>query len=98
MVTQTRISVDEFDRIAALPENADKRLEFIGGEIIELVSDTYASELGIAMATEIRAYVKRNNLGRVTGADGGYIVYGERYIPDVGFISLARQPERVRAA
>ncbi len=31
--------------------------------------------------------------GHITGADGGYIVKGERYIPDIGFISVERQPE-----
>lgn len=29
----------------------------------------------------------------MTGADGGYIVMGERYIPDVAFISIEKQPE-----
>lgn len=43
MIAQTRITAEEFDRIAALPENADKRLEFIGGEIVELVSNNYSS-------------------------------------------------------
>jgi Uma2 family endonuclease len=32
-------------------------------------------------------------MGRVTGADGGYVVSGERYIPDVAFISKEKQPE-----
>ncbi len=30
---------------------------------------------------------------RLTGADGGYKVFDERYLPDVAFISKARQPE-----
>jgi Uma2 family endonuclease len=98
MVTHTRITAEEFDHIATLPENLDKRLEFIGGEIVELVSDTYASEIAYTLGSEIKAFAKRNKLGRVTGADGGYYVGRDRYIPDVGFISFARQPERVRAA
>ena len=37
-------------------------------------------------------------MGRVTGADGGYIVGDERLIPDVGFVSYTRQPEDPHAA
>lgn len=98
MVAQTRVTAEEFDKIVALPENADKRLEFIGGEIKELVSETYASEIAAAVLREIGVFVKGNNLGRVTGADSGYYVGHDRYIPDAGFISFARQPTRVRAA
>jgi Uma2 family endonuclease len=38
-------------------------------------------------------FVKQHDLGRVTGADGGYWVSGERYIPDVAVVSKARQPQ-----
>ncbi len=93
MVTQTRLSVEEFERIAALPENADKRLEFIGGEVIEVVSNNYASKIALRMAAQISIYVEAHELGHVTGADGGYKVSGEDYIPDVGFISKVRQPK-----
>src|SRR5579859_4190624 len=94
MVIQTPVSIEEFERIAALPENAHKRLEFIGGEIVEVVSNTDASEIAIRIAARISFYVETHTLGRVTGADGGYKVSGENYIPDVGFISKARQPQR----
>jgi Uma2 family endonuclease len=93
MVARERLSADEFEHIASLPENRDKRLEFIGGEIVEVVSNSYSSEVAAEVLGEVRTYVKAKKLGRVTGADGGYIVSGERYIPDVAFISFARQPE-----
>ncbi len=38
-------------------------------------------------------YLSRNDIGHFTGADGGYMVSGERYIPDVGFIRYDRQRE-----
>jgi Uma2 family endonuclease len=98
MAVQSLLAVEEFDRMAALPENADKRLEFIGGEIVEVVTNNYASEIAITIATEIKAYARSKNLGRVTGADGGYMVSGDRYIPDVAFISRAKQPEPSHAA
>ena len=94
MAVQSPVSVKAFEQIAALPENAHKRLEFIGGEIVEVVSNSDASEIAIRIAPRINLYVESHALGRVTGADGGYKVSGEDYIPDVGFISKARQPKR----
>ncbi len=94
MVVQTPVRVEEFEQIAALPENTHKRLEFIGGEIVEVVSNSDASEIAIRIAARISLYVETHALGRVTGADGGYKVSGEDYIPDVGFIAKARQPQR----
>jgi len=96
MAVQARVTVEEFEAIAELPENRDKRLEFIGGEIVEVVSNYYSSEIGATFLAEIKVYARVNKLGRVTGADGGYKVSGERYIPDVGFISSARQPKPSR--
>ena len=43
------------------------------------------------IAAEVRLYLKQHALGRVTGADGGYIVAGHHYIPDVAFISYEKQ-------
>ena len=39
------------------------------------------------------AYIWKNELGIVTGADGGYRVNQQYLIPDVGFISFVRQPD-----
>jgi Uma2 family endonuclease len=39
-------------------------------------------------------YLLQNDIGRVvTGADGGYMIAGERYIPDLAFVSKTRQTE-----
>lgn len=92
------MTADEFEAFALLPENSDRLFEFIGGRVVEGVSDNLASEMGGSLLAEIRMFSKQNKLGRVTGADGGYVVAGEKYIPDVGFMSKARQPVRVRAA
>jgi Uma2 family endonuclease len=87
------IPVEEFDRFVLLPENAERMFEYIGGEIVEVVSNNYSSEIGASFLVEIGGFVKKNRLGRVTGADGDYRIAGERYIPDVAFISKSRQPE-----
>jgi Uma2 family endonuclease len=96
--THTRMSVDEFEKIAALPENIDKHLEYIGGEIVEVVSNSEASEIAMRVGAKISNHVEAHQLGRVTGADGGYKVSGEDYIPDVAFIANARQPKRPNVA
>ena len=96
--THIRVSVEEFEKIAALPENADKHLEYIGGEIVEVVSNSDSSEIALNIGTEIRHYLKTHDLGRATSSDGGYKVSGEDYMPDVGFISKAKQPKRPNTA
>lgn len=94
----TFIPLEEFDAFVLLPENRDRNFEWHNGRIIEVVSSSLPSEIGSIILGEVRAFNKVHRLGRTTGADGGYIVNGERYIPDAAFISNARQPERVNAA
>ncbi|MBI5667203.1 MAG: Uma2 family endonuclease [Chloroflexi bacterium] len=95
MAAQERIYVTlaEFEQFINLPENADKIFEYVAGEIIEVPSNPLSSEIAMLVGTEIRIYLKHNDIGHVTGEAGGYHVFGERYAPDVAFISYARQPE-----
>lgn len=86
-------TVDEFFAFITQPEHISRDYELIGGRIIEVVSNPTASQVGAKFARYIGALVDDNQLGRVTGADGGYMVSGEPYIPDVGYISYERQPK-----
>lgn len=45
------------------------------------------------MVTFLGMYLLTNDIGYLTGADGGYWVAGERYIPDAAFIRYSLQPE-----
>ena len=90
---ETRVSLEAFERFIALPENANRDFEFIDGKIVEVVSNNYSSLIASILTGEIYPVVKKGKLGWLTGADGGYMVMGERYIPDVAFISIAKQPE-----
>jgi Uma2 family endonuclease len=92
MVIQ-KVSSEEFDEFVMLPENRDRLFELIGGEIVEVVSNGKSSRMGMKVGTRIDSFVEQRDLGYVTGADGGYIVSGEKYIPDVAFVSKRRQPE-----
>jgi Uma2 family endonuclease len=90
-IQQKILTVEDFDRFIALPENADRDFEFIAGDIVEVVSGNRSSELGMYVGSKLTVFVRERGLGRVTGADGGFMVAGERYIPDVAFISKAKQ-------
>lgn len=96
--TPIRVSVEEFEKIAALPENTDRHLEYIGGEIVEVVSNSDASEIAAFILAQLSNHIYAHKLGRVTGADGGYKVSGEDYMPDAAFISNVRQPKRPNVA
>lgn len=88
-----RVTVEEFDEFVNRPENKERLFEYIAGEIVEVVSNNYSSEVAAILLIKIGGHVLAKNLGHVTGADGGYIVSGEKYIPDVAFISYVRQPQ-----
>lgn len=97
-LTKTRISAEEFEQYVQLPENRDKKLEYHAGEIVEVVSNDRSSQVAARCLILLGAYVEANDLGWFTGADGGYIVHGERYIPNAAFISYARLPKPSGAA
>lgn len=93
-VQSQRMTVEEFDQFIAQPENADRLFEYIGGEVIEVVSNQRASAIAYRLGVFIGMYLLENQVGGVaTGADGGYVIAGERYIPDIAFVSAARQTE-----
>src|SRR4051812_22557541 len=83
---------DEFDRYAALPENADRNFELIAGEIVEKLPNSKLSRIAVKMLAQIGVRVFDLHLGRITGADGGYIVQGDKYVPNGAFVSYNRQP------
>jgi Uma2 family endonuclease len=91
LVQQTEVTVEEFDRIVALPENAERLLELIDGEISEVVSNGKSSALGARLTILVGSFVLARRLGFTTGADGGYQIGSERYIPDFAFVSNKKQ-------
>lgn len=98
MERQKVMTVEEFEAFATLPENGDRRLEWIEGEIHEVVSNNLSSGVGMRIAALVGAHIINNDLGIVTGADGGYKVGKGRYIPDFAFISRGKQADHSREA
>ena len=96
MAVQEKLyTADELFEIAQRPENADKWLELWNGVIVEMPPPTSKHAVIVArILAFLFAFVEAHHLGYVTGADGGYILApGYTFIPDVGFISKARQPK-----
>ena len=97
MAVQKKIySAEAFEQFIELPENANRLFEFIGGEIVEVPSNPYSSSIGGWFLTFINLFLLKNPIGHTTGEAGLYQVFGERYAPDVGYISKTRQPELAR--
>jgi Uma2 family endonuclease len=102
MVLETDIrqalTLADFEAFIDLPENRERTFEFISGEIVEVPSNPFVSEIAGLVMFFIRLFLVQNNIaGHLTGEAGGYMVNGERYAPDVAFISYARQPELARS-
>lgn len=93
VISTQRMTVEAFDEWVFRPENRDRNFEYIGGEIFDTLASPRSSAVAVRVGSWIGMYLLKNDIGHITGADGGYRVSGERYIPDVGFISYAKQPQ-----
>jgi Uma2 family endonuclease len=80
------VTSEEFSTFVNLPENRDRSFELIGGEIFPVVSNHFSSRMAMRIVSFIHLYLAQNDIGATTGADGGYIVGKDRYIPDIAFI------------
>ncbi len=83
------MTVEEFDEWII---GVDDNYEYIGGEISSILASHHASCIAATTLFFIGEFVIKHRLGRVTGASGGYKIAGERYMPDVAYISYAKQP------
>ena len=96
---QPAMTIQEFEDFIFHPDNISRHFEFVAGEIVEMVSNNYSSEIASEILFLIRLHMKETGLkGRVTMADGGYRIGEDRYIPDVAFISWDKQPNSSREA
>jgi Uma2 family endonuclease len=88
-------TTEEFFDYAALPENRDKRFELNNGTIVEIKSSSPIHTIVAGrIIWHLNAWVVPNDLGYVTGSDGGFKLASNRVRqPDVAYISKARLPQ-----
>jgi Uma2 family endonuclease len=91
-VSREKTTQAAFEAFVQRPENAEKRFELINGEIFEVPSNPFVSEIAGLIVFFIRLFLRENKLeGHVTTEGGGYIVDGQITAPDVAYISKDRQ-------
>ena len=93
MAVQDRLyTADEFWEFISQPENSDRFLELVDGEIVELAaSSTVPSIITAEITRFIGNHVSQYDLGYITSAEGGYVLSPKNVLaPDVGFISKGR--------
>jgi Uma2 family endonuclease len=91
MLLSDLLTAEHFVAWAELPENADKRLEYINETVYDMTSNQKSSACAMRIAVPLGVFIMANDLGDMTGADGGYTVAGDYIVPDVAFISRQRQ-------
>jgi Uma2 family endonuclease len=94
MVTLTHtMTIEEFEAFALLPENLDRRLEYVNGEAFELRLSHQSSVVSASFGAYLLGFVRPRDLGFVTGAGGGYRIAGSDFIPNCAFISKQKLPK-----
>lgn len=81
------MTIDEFITLALLPENAERNLEFVNGEILEkMPGTTENSGIGANLVFETRLYCQINNLPCfVSTGDGAYRIGDNTLAPDFAY-------------
>ncbi len=81
------ITLGEFVQYALLPENAERRLEFIDGEIVEMTPGrTWNSGVGHILTHKVFVFCEAHDLPcYISGGDGDYDVQGNVIRPDFAY-------------
>ena len=82
--TQSKMTLADFQQFA---EHADKRFEFIDGDIVEVPSNPYVSVIAARIIAFISMYLMTSKqAGHLTGEGGGFIIDGHVFAPDVAYV------------
>jgi Uma2 family endonuclease len=89
MLTQQKVTLDEFERFIALQENRDRLFELVNGEIVEKMPTEQHGIIAGKWVTAFNNYLDDHPIGRA-GVEIRHRLPDDRqndYIPDVSFIS-----------
>jgi Uma2 family endonuclease len=92
VIQQKFYTVDEYEALIALPENAGRLFELIDGEMVEKVPTELHSIISGNFYSSLREHVKPRNLGRVVFEVRFRVRDDERNtrVPDVSFTRAER--------
>jgi Uma2 family endonuclease len=92
MVATRPITIQEFERMAL-----DGRWELIDGEPLEMTpAADESSSVGATIIALLGSFVRPRGLGRLYGADGGFVLFPDREtvrVPDAAFVRTDRAPQ-----
>jgi Uma2 family endonuclease len=89
LTRQKEMTIEEFIVFATLPENEDRNLEFINGEIVEMSPgrSTY-SRIAIILAAVVYRFCEDHNIPyNASGSQGAYRVGNNTVAPDFSYRS-----------
>jgi Uma2 family endonuclease len=86
-VQKVGMTLDEFVQYATLPENEDRRLELIDGEVVEMAPGrTWNSGVGHILTHRVFGFCEAHDLPcYISGGDGDYDVQGNVVCPDFAY-------------
>jgi Uma2 family endonuclease len=78
-------------------DRTNRLCELVDGVLVEKVMGFDESRFSVLLATFLVAFLNRNDIGTIVGADGIMRLFpGLVRIPDVAFISWKRYPKKTR--
>ena len=92
MVATRPITIEEFETFPR-----EGRWELINGEPVELaLSVDESSSIGATIIGLLGSFIRPRGLGRLYGADGGFVLFPDRptvRVPDAAFVRAERAPQ-----
>ena len=92
MVATRPITIEEFETLPL-----EGRWELINGEPVEITpSADESSSIGATIITLLGSFVRPRGLGRLYGADGGFVLFPDRptvRVPDAALVRAERAPQ-----
>ena len=83
----TLLTAADFDNFIA-DHVGDEIFEFVDGQLLQVPSNPWVSSIAANIAFFIMLHMRRrHDAGNLAGADGGFMVNGQRFAPDVAYVS-----------
>jgi Uma2 family endonuclease len=80
-------TLQAFLSFVELPQNRERRFEFVDGEVTEVPSNPYVSVIASRIIAFLTIHIMQKKLARhVTGEGGGYVIDGHVFAPDVAVV------------